>query len=105
MATPDPLRVSCVVAVSALWFIPSCFGQFETAAVLGTISDARGSSVPQARVALENLDTGTEQVTTTDAVGDYQFLEVRIDAYRVTAGANGFKKSATAQFRVEVGAR
>jgi hypothetical protein len=105
MATSDRPRVLVALAACALWVVPNCFGQFETAAVLGTITDSRGSSIPQATVLLWNQGTGTAQTTVTDTLGNYQFLEVRIGNYRVTAEAAGFKKTETASFRVEVGAR
>jgi hypothetical protein len=82
-----------------------CFGQFETAAVLGTIVDKNGAAIPKARVQLENLGTGTVQTVNAGEDGSYQFLEVRVGRYRVVAEATGFKKSATPEFRVEVGAR
>ena len=88
-----------------LWPVTSCFGQFETAAVLGTILDKNGGTVPQARVQLLNLDTGTSQSAVSSDDGSYQFLEVRVGRYQVVAEAAGFKRSETREFRVEVGAR
>jgi hypothetical protein len=70
------------------------FGQFETATVLGTATDPRAGIIPNARVSLANLNTGTMQSTLTDPFGNYQFLEVRAGRYLVTAEAPGFKKLA-----------
>jgi hypothetical protein len=81
------------------------FGQFETATVLGTATDPRAGAIPHARVSLANLDTGTSQSTTTDDLGNYQFLEVRVGRYKVLAEAAGFKKFETPAFKVDVGAR
>jgi hypothetical protein len=63
-----------------LWFglVSAGYGQFETAAVLGTALDPNGGAIPKARISLQNLDTGTEQTTVADALGDYQFLEVHL---------------------------
>jgi hypothetical protein len=80
-------------------------GQFETATVLGAVTDPRGGVISRAHVVLANLDTGTSQGTFTDDLGDYQFLEVRVGRYRVIADAPGFKTLETAEFRVAVGAR
>src|ERR1035438_6967918 len=82
-----------------------CFGQFETSAVLGTVADPRGGVIQQAKVFLENIDTGTSQSTLTDANGNYQILEVRVGRYRVAAESIGFKKLQTPDFPVNVGAR
>ncbi len=82
-----------------------CFGQFETAAVLGTILDPHNNPVATVNVALQNLDTGVSQSTTTDERGMYQFLEARVGRYKVVAQFPGFKRAETQEFRVEVGAR
>ena len=103
-----PLRIANAALCAGLLFLATAdmsFGQFETATVLGTAMDPRAGVIPQARVALANLDTGTSQSSTTDDAGNYQFLEVRVGRYRVSAEAPGFKKLETAEFRVDVGAR
>ncbi len=79
-----------------------CRGQFETAAVLGTVLDPHGAAVANAHVSVENLDTGVSQVTLTDERGAYQFLEVQVGRYKVFAQAPGFKRAETQEFRVEV---
>ena len=56
-------------------------------------------------MSLANVDTGTSQATSTDDLGNYQFLDVRVGRYRVVAEAPGFKKLETAEFRATVGAR
>jgi hypothetical protein len=81
------------------------FGQFDTATVLGTIRDASGLPVSGSKVELTNLRTGITQTTQTDGEGNYQFFNVRIGVYRVTAEANGFKKGVAEDFTVTVNAR
>ena len=88
-----------------LGLVSAGLGQFETATVLGTVVDSNGGAMAQARVSLENVDTGTRQSSETNADGNYQFLEVRVSRYRVLAEAGGFKKLETPIFRVDVGAR
>src|SRR5215472_9203047 len=108
MHSPTRTAIGCKfipAAVLLASIATSAFAQFETAAVLGTILDAQGSAIPQARVTLENAGTGTRQNTLADANGNYQFLEVRVGRYRVVAEAVGFKKLETPPFSVEVGAR
>src|SRR5579863_6328421 len=98
-------RTAIFLVFPMFWAATSCFGQFETAAVLGAILDKNGGTVPQARVQLLNLDTGTSQSAVSSDDGSYQFLEVRVGRYQVVAEAAGFKRSETREFRVEVGAR
>ncbi len=102
--TPDAVRIVCFL----FWMhctAGASFGQFETSAVLGTVVDPRGGVIQQAKISLENVDTGTTQSTLTDANGNYQILEVRVGKYRVAAEAVGFKKLQTPAFPVNVGAR
>src|SRR5215475_9834387 len=93
------------LALCAVGFFTPLHAQFETAAVLGTITDPSGGAVQKAQVVLRNLATGTTQDAQTDPDGNYQFLDVRVGRYQVTSEATGFKKVETAEFQVAVGAR
>ena len=83
----------------------TAYAQFETAAVLGSVFDPRAGAIPSAKVLLQNLGTGVAQSATTDGVGVFQFLEVKVGLYRLTVEAEGFRRAETPEFRVEVGAR
>src|SRR5437899_12846149 len=75
----------------------SALGQFESAEVLGTVRDATGAVVPRASVALLNQDTGILARTSTDENGNYDFFNVKVGRYTVSAEASGSQKvSATA---------
>jgi outer membrane receptor protein involved in Fe transport len=86
-------------------FALPCWGQFESAAVLGTIVDPNGAVVQQAQVNLLSIDTGVAQTTSSDSKGDYQFLEVHVGLYRVMVDSPGFKRTQSGDFRVDAGAR
>ncbi len=81
--------------------------QFDTATatVLGTVRDASAAAAPGARVTLQNLDTGITQVAATDSDGNYQFFNVKICSYKVSAEAKGFKTAVADAFTVTVNAR
>jgi hypothetical protein len=83
-------------------FLPafSLYGQFETAEVLGTIHDPSGNNVPKASVTLTNQGTGIEAKTSTDASGDYDFANVKVGKYTVSAQATGFSKTSAADIDV-----
>jgi hypothetical protein len=49
----------------------SCLAQFETAAVLGTVRDPSGSVIPNAKIALRNVNTGVSATARTDATGNF----------------------------------
>jgi hypothetical protein len=98
-------RQAAFILPLILGLTSSCYGQFETAAVLGTVFDPHSAVVALAHVSLVSLDTGVLQSTVSDTHGAYQFLEARVGRYKVVAESPGFKRAETQEFRVEVGAR
>src|SRR5215831_3313149 len=95
------------LSASALWLLATNIGfaQTDVATVLGTITDASGAVVPQAKLLLENMRTGVSASALSDGNGLYHFLDVRIGEYRVSAGAAGFKTVTTEPFTLTVAAR
>ena len=81
------------------------FGQFETAEVLGTVHDASGAVVPKASITLTNEQTGVAEKTFSDGSGLYNFFNVKVGRYTVTAELTGFEKFSTAGVNVNVNAR
>ncbi len=79
--------------------------QFETAVVLGTVRDDSGGVIPGATVTLINVDTGITASAQTDANGSYQFLNVRIGPYDVTAELEGFSTAVAKSVGVAINAR
>jgi protocatechuate 3,4-dioxygenase beta subunit len=73
-----------------LLLVSSAFAQFDTATVLGTVRDADGNVVAGAKVTLTNTGTGIAVTAISDENGGYQFLNVKIGPYRVSAEMNGF---------------
>ena len=80
-------------------------GQFDSAAVLGTISDASQSAIPGASIQLKNVNTGIARTMLTNESGSFQFLNVPNGRYQVEAESAGFKKAVSDIFSVVVGAR
>ncbi len=91
----------CLLLLSPLCLL----AQFETASVLGYVRDSSGAVVPNASVTLVNQQTKAEVTVTTDAQGAYQFTDVKIGDYAVTATASGFTVSKTPPFLVQVNAK
>ncbi|MBW4028867.1 MAG: TonB-dependent receptor [Acidobacteria bacterium] len=80
------------------------FAQFETASVLGYIRDGSGAAVPNATVQLLSQETRSQVAVHTNAQGAYEFTDVKVGHYRVTAQASGFDVSSTEIFGVQVNA-
>src|SRR5690348_8699797 len=76
-----------VVALLSAAFV---FGQSDTAALSGAVTDATGASVVSAKVALRNLSTGSRRLTVTDIQGAYHFSLLVPGPYEITVDANGF---------------
>src|SRR6266851_2138605 len=68
----------------------TAFGQVDQGSVSGTVQDASGAVVPNAKVTLLNKDVGLSLEPTTKAGGEYIFTPVRIGNYSVSATAPGF---------------
>src|SRR5580698_6883184 len=97
-------RFLSICAMLAVAIVPLC-AQFDTAEVLGTVRDKTGAVVPKAAVTLLNIDTGIAAKTTADDGGNYNFNDVKIGRYKVSAEAAGFSKQEATDIRLEVGAR
>lgn len=83
----------------------SLFAQYDAATVLGTVNDSTGAVLPGAKVTLLNTQTGVAVTQSSDDSGNYQFLNVRIGNYKVSAEAKGFKLASSAEFTLTVSAR
>lgn len=97
-------RMLFVLLAVVLTAVPAR-AQFETATVVGTVKDSTGAVVPAAKVTLTNTQTGVSAERTSDANGNYEFFNVRIGSYIVTAEKEGFSVALTDNVQVTVGAR
>lgn len=60
-------------------------------AVVGTVADAQGATVPGANVTLISESRGTTQDTQSTGTGDFTFPSVLPDTYTVRVSVDGFK--------------
>src|SRR5579871_2829623 len=58
--------------------------------ISGTIQDPLGSVVPGATVVIENPVSGYRRETSTDGTGSFQFTNVPLNPYHLTASAPSF---------------
>ena len=94
-----------LLAVALLTLAAPAWAQFETATVVGTVRDATGAVVPDAKVTLTNTATGVTAEKQSDANGNFEFFTVRIGTYVVTAEKTGFSIALVDNVQVTVGAR
>ncbi len=69
------------------------FSQAVNGSLLGTISDASGAVVVNAKVTLTARDTGVSRSATTNESGNYTFADVPPGAYTVAVEQTGFKRA------------
>lgn len=98
-----PIHITAFFCLLIL--VQSVAAQFDTAVVLGTVSDSAGAIVPNATVRLINPSTGITSTTVSDGAGNYQFQNVKIGQYQIKVEANGFASSLTEDISVTVNAR
>ena len=84
---------------------PFSFAQFDSSAVLGFVRDSSGAPIAGSKVTLLNLATGVSLTATTDGDGHFQFPDIHIGRYKVSASAAGFSESVTDPFAVNVNTR
>ncbi|HEY7182669.1 MAG TPA: TonB-dependent receptor, partial [Blastocatellia bacterium] len=83
----------------------TAFAQFDSATVLGAIHDSSGAAMSGVTVTLKNIDTGLSVNAQTDSEGNFQFTNVRIGNYRVSAEKQGFSTAVAERVNVTVNAR
>src|SRR5437868_11392708 len=97
----------CKYVVLACLFVllvqtQTALGQVDQGSVSGTVQDASGAVVPNAKVTLLNKDVGLSLETTTQASGEYTFTPVRIGNYSLSVTAPGFSTTTQENLRVEL---
>ena len=89
-------------AVFALAASGLLYGQAVTGTLVGTVTDATGASVPNARVSIVEASTGVPRSTTTNESGNYSFPDLPPGTYTVNVEQTGFKKISRANIDVLV---
>jgi hypothetical protein len=84
---------------------PAVCAQFDTAEVLGTVTDPSGAVLSNVNVVLKNQDTGIEAKTVTDDSGNYNFFDVKVGRYTINAQLTGFATFTATDVVVNVNAR
>lgn len=98
--------LTLLLAIACLALLPhDAAAQFETATVLGTVRDVNGAVISNANVTLRSDETGFTATQQSDENGDFQFLNVKIGTYKVTAEAPNFSTAVADNISVSVNSR
>ncbi len=71
--------------------LPSRASAQVSAAISGVVTDASGAAVAAAAVTATDVETSSVRHTTTDAAGRYQFVELPVGEYELSASKGGFQ--------------
>ena len=83
-------------------FSLAAFAQVDRGTFTGTVSDASGGTVPNARINIRNTATGAVADVTTNEAGQYARPNLPIGPYRITVDADGFKKFVRSELNLGV---
>ena len=76
--------------------------QLVSATIVGSVTDATGAVVPNAKVILTETNTGVDRVSTSNASGNFTYPNLPPGRYRVTVEMTGFKKEIRDGINLEV---
>jgi hypothetical protein len=86
----------------AISLLPPAFGQADRGAISGAVTDASGAVAPNVALTIVNEATNLTYNSTSDAEGNYSFLNLPVGRYTLTAQAKGFQKNEIRGVQVEV---
>jgi hypothetical protein len=96
-------RVFCLFAIIFLCFVGSSPAQVDRAGLNGTVTDASGRVLPQARISAVQNATGLRREATSSAKGTYDIPELPVGAYTITFEHEGFKQVTFADVEQVIG--
>ena len=82
-------RFACCLTLVLLLATASSYAQF-TGGVQGTVQDQKGAIVPQAKIALTNVETGVTESALSNSTGVYRFVSLAPGNYTVSTTVQGF---------------
>ncbi|HEY3706268.1 MAG TPA: TonB-dependent receptor [Terracidiphilus sp.] len=83
--------------------VPAAISQTFRGGINGAVTDQSGAVVPGAAVEAVDTATGVSHKTVTSSAGEYQFQDLALGSYTVTATANGFRQIMVSKVPVTAG--
>src|SRR5260370_29398393 len=103
MVTVRDLPVYAMLMLAVLLSTP-VYAQVSGATLSGTVSDASGAVVTNAKVSVKNTATDVTRDVTTDSAGVYSAPNLLPGVYEITVVAAGFSTSVKSGLTLTVGA-
>ena len=95
------------LAISFLSALPAgnVYAQVEKATLSGTVTDASGAVIVDAKIEAKNVSTGATYSAASDPQGRYILPEMEVGTYEVSAQKSGFQQMVQTGVVLSVGAR
>src|SRR4029077_13302137 len=84
--------MALLIGTMLLGFSAPVMGQAVNATLLGTVTDASGAAVSNAKVTITETNTGITHTSQTNDSGNYVFPDLPPGKYTVIAEQSGFKR-------------
>src|SRR5713226_9650631 len=97
------IAIIAFLAFNVVLAVPA-HGQVSGATLTGVVADESGSGVPDAKVSIKNVGTGTVREQTTNGDGLYSAPNLLPGTYEVTISAKGFQTTVQKGIELTVGA-
>jgi Carboxypeptidase regulatory-like domain len=97
------LRTIFALLLMVLWSAHPGFSQAVSATLLGTVTDASGAVVPNAKVTLTETNTGVSHTIPVNSSGNFTSPNLPPGNYSVSVEMTGFKKELRNDIKVDVG--
>ena len=95
-------RGLCALFALLTAFTAPTYGQAVNATILGTVTDATGGSVANAKVTATETDTATSRSVQTNDSGNFTFPDIAPGTYSIAVEQAGFKKETRSGIVVNV---
>src|SRR5260221_12620772 len=86
------LRSGLLVLLFAAFAAIGASAQLSTASLSGTVTDATGAAVPNAKITLTQTDTNFSRALVSKGDGTYHEEFLPVGPYKVSVSAAGFKR-------------
>lgn len=96
-----PVSRLLLIAITFLFISVAALAQ-STGNIQGTVTDSTGAVVPNAKVTVHNVATGTDRVVQTDSDGNYLAASLPAGTYSVTIEAPGMQKQVMSNVQLDV---
>jgi hypothetical protein len=98
-------RILLALTIAAVITPMTAVGQSVSGTILGTVSDASGSVIPDAKVTVVNEGTGLTRAVQTDSNGEYTVPSLPTGRYSIMTEMAGFKALALSNIELGVDQR